>query len=297
MTGRTIVVTGAAGGIGRRAIKEAVRRGYAVRALARHIPPDTDPAADWYSFDFETPSGNLPALLADADAVIHLAAATSDETRFWQVNVLATRCLIDAMRQAGVRQLVLASAANLYAPDLTEAFEDSPLGPRSRVPYLASKAAQEWMAQALCYEAGIACAVLRISSVFGNGRSIVDRFARQLNSGATIRLDNGGLFGADLVANSDVAAGLLLALEGGLDGVYNLSSGKRTSLAAVAHELLDLTARDASAVEILPQAMASDIGFPPVNCDRMRSLGYEPTPLRQALGALLHELGSLQAVG
>jgi nucleoside-diphosphate-sugar epimerase len=296
VTGRTIVVSGAGGGIGRRLISEAVRRGHVVRAFAKQIPRETDPAIDWFSFDLENPPENLPALLADADAVIHLAAATTDETRFWQVNVLATRCLVEAMRTAGTRQLVLASAANLYASDLAEAFEDSPLGPRSRVPYLASKAAQEWMAQALCHEAKIACAVLRISSVFGNGRSIVDRFARQLNCGEHIRLDNGGAFGADLVANRDVAAGLLLAFEKGLDGVYNLSSGTRTSLLTVVQELLTLTGRASDAVEILPPTVGADTGFPPVNCDRLRLLGYSPTPLKHALGELLHGLSSLEPV-
>ena len=74
---------------------------------------------------------------------------------------------------AKVKRLVLTGTANVYRADQAEASEESPFGPQSRVLYLASKAAQEWLAASMCNEHDIDHAILRISSVIGDGRSII----------------------------------------------------------------------------------------------------------------------------
>lgn len=113
-----IVVTGAAGFVGRPLVAALVARGHRVTALVRRAP-DAPLTADRV-----VPAGDLLAiedwrpLLADADCVIHLAARThtadapgaDTEALFERANVSATERLARAARTAGVRRFVYASS-------------------------------------------------------------------------------------------------------------------------------------------------------------------------------------------
>jgi nucleoside-diphosphate-sugar epimerase len=197
--------------------------------------------------------------LRGVDQLVHLAAiipgkVPSDEgdASLWNVNVLGTQRLIEAMTMANAKRLVLTGTANVYEPDQPEASETSAFGPRSRVLYLASKAAQEWLAASMCNAAGIDCAILRISSVIGDGRGIIDRLALDLASGQQIQIQDGAAFGADFIDCDDVCKGLLLAVEAKLNGAYNLSSGKRTELLDIVLELAQNLGRGPEAIQMNP---------------------------------------------
>jgi nucleoside-diphosphate-sugar epimerase len=110
-----VLVTGAAGFLGRRVVDGLVRRGHEVRALVRPAsssewPPEVEVAR----LDLRVPSG-LAEALEGVDAVIHLAAQVtgSDEARF-AGTVVATENLLEAMSEAGVTRLVLASSYSVY---------------------------------------------------------------------------------------------------------------------------------------------------------------------------------------
>lgn len=296
MTILTIAVTGATGGLGQHLLAEALGRGHRVIAFARGHREEREQGVVWHPLDLLSPPADLPAMLKGADVVIHLAAkiageATDPQTEqeLWSVNVLGTRAVIKAMREAGVPRLVLASTANFYSPALAEATEETPVAPESRTLYLGSKAVQEWTAHSLCRDHGIGCATMRIASVFGHGQNIVDLFARRLAAGESVTIHDDGAFGADFVPTGDVVAGLLLAAEKGLTGVYNLSSGQRTLLLDMARDLARLTGRAADAVHIVPASGKADAGFPAINCARLRAQGYQPTPRAEALARLVRQ--------
>jgi len=290
MTAPSIAVTGASGGIGSRLVDILRSEGHDVLALSRRRPSNLDASVKWKSFSLSDSVKATAEKLQNIDQVIHLAAALPgkgsgkvETRRFWDDNVLGTQHLIEAMTRAKVGRLVLASSANIYKPDQGEATEDSPIGPQSRVPYLASKAAQEWLAASMCKARGISHTILRISSVFGDGRSIVDRLAEDLASGKSVRIDDGAAFGADFIACDDACRGLSVAIEFELTGVYNLSSGKRIELIDAMLDLAKMLECSPRAIEMVHIDHPPDNGFPAINCDRLRSFGFAPRPFSEVL--------------
>jgi nucleoside-diphosphate-sugar epimerase len=115
-----VLVTGAAGFLGRRVVDAFASRGHEVRALVR--PASTaawGPEVEVRRLDLRAPRGLVEAL-EEVDAVVHLAAQLTggDEARF-AGTVVATENLIGAMDAAGVRRLVLASSYSVYDWSLT----------------------------------------------------------------------------------------------------------------------------------------------------------------------------------
>jgi len=128
----------------------------------------------------------LPALLAQVDAVVHLAGENrpQDESAFAQVNTGLTLALCDAIRQEALDngrkvQMVLASS--------TQTEHDNPYGN--------SKLAAEQAVQALAESAGNACVVFRFPGVFGkwckpNYNSVVATFCHNIARGLPVRVND-----------------------------------------------------------------------------------------------------------
>lgn len=97
-----ILVTGAAGFLGSAIVREALARGLSPRAFVRREPATNEiplPARAIHFGDLTAPE-TMPAAVADADAIVHCAAATSasalDEALARRVNVEGTAALLRA---------------------------------------------------------------------------------------------------------------------------------------------------------------------------------------------------------
>jgi UDP-glucose 4-epimerase len=109
------------------------------------------------------------------DAVVHLAAKMQGpDEAIIRTALEGTRRLVDAMEQAAVRHLVLASSLSVYDWGAVERVldEDSPLEPRpeERDAYTTAKVRQEQLARERCARSGIALTVLRPGLLWGAGR-------------------------------------------------------------------------------------------------------------------------------
>jgi UDP-2-acetamido-2,6-beta-L-arabino-hexul-4-ose reductase len=150
----------------------------------------------------------LPALLAQADAVVHLAGENrpADEAAFAQVNTGLTAALCDAMAQeiqstGRYIPLVLASS--------TQVLRDNPYG--------RSKLAAEDAVRALSDATGNPCAVFRLPGVFGKWckphyNSVVATFCHQIARGLPIVV-NDAAAALQLVYIDDVVAAMVDALQ------------------------------------------------------------------------------------
>ncbi|HEY7730707.1 MAG TPA: NAD-dependent epimerase/dehydratase family protein [Gaiellaceae bacterium] len=161
----TVLVTGAAGFVGRHAVRALAERELRVRALVR----DVGGAGALDGVDCElvrgdmTDSESLRAAVAGCETVVHLAAILTGSARdFERVMTQGTRDLLDAARAAGVSRFVHMSA-------LGTTRETSGL-----VPYYGAKWAMEESVRAC----GIPSAILRPSFVFGPDGGALPRFAR-----------------------------------------------------------------------------------------------------------------------
>jgi choline dehydrogenase-like flavoprotein len=105
---KKILVTGAAGLIGRHLVPELQRAGYDVRATYRSQPGQIA-GAEWRHLDLLDHS-DFDAVAEGCDGVIHLAAELSDTARMHRVNVEATSALLQAAQKAGARYFGYASS-------------------------------------------------------------------------------------------------------------------------------------------------------------------------------------------
>lgn len=106
-TNKTLLITGAAGFIGRRLASLLVDK-YAVRCLVRNAVLAKDllpPTVELVAGDM-TDVASLKAAVAGADAVVHLAARKGDEPDVVAVNVGGAHNLIEACRAAGVKRVI-----------------------------------------------------------------------------------------------------------------------------------------------------------------------------------------------
>lgn len=113
-----IVVTGATGNVGSALLPQllAAPQVTSVVALARRLPPEPDPRAEWHAVDVA--EDDLVPVLSGADVVVHLAwllQPAHDPDEMWRVNVRGTRRVLDAIATAGVPALVHASSVGAYS--------------------------------------------------------------------------------------------------------------------------------------------------------------------------------------
>ena len=137
-----ILVTGCSGYIGRHLAPALGDAGHEVTGVDRHEPAFE--LADFHLGDLNEP-GVAERAADGVDLVVHLAAAKDDwgvsAERYERDNVQATRTLIAAGRNAGVRRWLHYSTVGVYGPSDDPADETAPV--RADQPYGRTKADAE----------------------------------------------------------------------------------------------------------------------------------------------------------
>lgn len=167
-----VLVTGGTGFIGRHLCRRLLADGCRVRILCRSgsRPDDLDGAVEIAAGDVTEPA-SLPAALAGADTVYHLASALGatpcGPQGFFAVNAEGTGRVLDAARVAGVRRIVHCSSVGVLGRILgPPAAEDAPLRPEDD--YERSKARGEQLARAQA-AAGLPVVIVRPGWAYGPG--------------------------------------------------------------------------------------------------------------------------------
>jgi UDP-glucose 4-epimerase len=171
-----VLVTGGAGYIGSHTVLQLVARGERVVVL------------DDLSTGFRRAVGDVPLVVGNVgdrelvdrllaehhvDTIIHFAAhvivpeSVSNPLKYYGNNTCATRALLDAASQAGVKHFVFSSTAAVYGiPAVSVVSEDTPTSPIN--PYGASKLMSEWMLRDLCAATSMRHVALRYFNVAGS---------------------------------------------------------------------------------------------------------------------------------
>ncbi|WP_242126719.1 NAD(P)-dependent oxidoreductase [Sphingobium sp. Sx8-8] len=287
-----MALTGGSGFIGRHFADGLRRHGYRIRHLARRRPPDGDPQDEWLPFDLGA-ADDAGSSLSGCAALIHVAAhipARHDDpeeaSHCLRINALGTLHLADAAARAGVGRIIQTCGANAYAPSMEPPDEQAALFPPSRGYYLGSKILQEIYALERCKGSGVMLQTMRIASPYGPGQQAgaIAAMARAAMRGGPIQVSGQGLFGADFVHVDDIVQALLLLLEDGQQGAFNVGSGMRTTIAALSGRISALTG--ARVVHEPIDGREEDSGFSALNIDRLRALGYRPMALDSGLRSL-----------
>lgn len=157
----TIVITGAAGRIGRAITPLLRREGRRLVLVDRLVPDDAGP--DWAVADV-TDRGALREALAGSDTVVHLAGIpTEDEwSGILSANIDGTYAVLSAAQELGVRRVLLASSVHAAgywsAADLAE----HPFDTRPDTLYGVSKVAMEALGSVFADRFGMTVVSARI---------------------------------------------------------------------------------------------------------------------------------------
>jgi len=100
-----VLVTGAAGGLGRQILPRLIANGFSVRGTSRQPDPGIS-GIEWARSDLATGQGLAEAVLG-VDAVVHAASSSTRDT--WAIDVEGTSKLLEACRAANVRHIIYVS--------------------------------------------------------------------------------------------------------------------------------------------------------------------------------------------
>jgi UDP-glucose 4-epimerase len=285
------LVTGAAGFLGSALANRLVREGHQVRGLddlSAGDPNRLNPDVLFTRGDVSD-RPKLWTLLQDVDCVYHLAAKVSvPESVLYPreyniINVGGTVSVMEAMRDVGVKRVVLISSGAVYGDQneqpLTEETTPSPGSP-----YAVSKLAAEHYVRTIGALWGIETVSLRVFNAYGPGQPlpaahppVIPHFLRQTARGGTLVIHGKGEQTRDFVYLDDVVEGMVAsATAPTVDRqVINIGSGVETSLRSLTQNVLEAVGTSTEWMYMEehdpgPSRMCADIGL------ARSKLGYKP---------------------
>jgi UDP-glucose 4-epimerase len=235
------IVTGGAGFIGSHVADALVARGDDVHVMDSLVTGSRDnlPAeATFHEADIRTDADAVFAA-ARPEVCFHLAAQADVMTSVAQpghdadVNVLGTIAILEAARAHGTRVVFTSTGGAIYGECDGPAREDAPRRPLS--PYgIAKLAAEEYLAGwNRLYGSGHVA--LRLGNVYGPRQlaalegGVIAIFLERMHAAEPTAIFGDGEQTRDFVYVGDVVRALLAAGSGG-DGVYNVGTGRETSV-------------------------------------------------------------------
>jgi UDP-glucuronate 4-epimerase len=300
---QSYLLTGAAGFIGSHVAQALLARGDAVVGLDNlntYYPPDRkranlnevrraapDPARFTFVEGDLRDRALVGRLFAEHDfaAVVHLAAmagvraSIEDPALYFDVNLNGTLVLLEAARQRGQPNFVLASTSSVYGATRRIPFtEDDPCD-RPMAPYATSKRAAELLGYTFHNLYGLDFTALRFFTVYGpRGRPdmMAYKVADNIFFGRQVPLYNNGQMHRDWTYVGDIVSGVTAAADRRLGfELINLGRGQPVLLAEFVGLIEDLAGRRAN---LVPAPMPeTDIPSTCADVSRARRLlGYDP---------------------
>jgi len=298
-----LAVTGACGFVGANVVLALARQGHRVVACDVAAPPEALRQAwarqpghvRWLPLDVTTEGGW--AFLDDEpiETIIHGAAITpgpSDETpaQTARVNLWGTVAALEYARRRGCRRFVFVSSSGVYGAvhSAKPLRETRPL--RSASSYALTKLCGEQFVSLYRQSYGLDACSVRVAAAYGPWERPTAARTRmslihQLAAAALRRqrlLVSGTRVARDWTYVGDVAAGLahLAVLPTLPFDLFNLSSGRATSLGAIVRTIRRLVPRAAIEVEDTRPSRADLVMGPsehraPLDVSRLRSTGFQ----------------------
>ncbi|HWQ47037.1 MAG TPA: NAD-dependent epimerase/dehydratase family protein [Longilinea sp.] len=285
------LVTGAAGFLGSALTNTLAQQGHQVRGvddLSTGDPTVLLPEVHFTRGDIND-RPKLWTLLQDIDCVYHLAARVLvPESMLYpreynQVNVSGTVTLMEAMRDVGVKRVVMISSGAVYGNQDSQPVKENAI-PYPRSPYAVSKLAAEYYVRTIGSLCGLETVCLRVFNAYGPGQHlppihapVIPAFLKAALTNGTIVTHGDGSQTRDYVYVDDVVTAMVSAsaAEGINQQIINIGSGQETSIRELVKLVLEVTG---SHPEVIYNPR-SDSGPSRLCADLTRAqqlLGYQP---------------------
>lgn len=296
------LITGGAGFIGTALANYLVRQGHTVRVLDDLSAGDAarlDPAINFTRGDVED-KPKVWRLLSKIDCVYHLAARVSVPEsvlyprEYNSTNVSGTVAIMEAMRDAGIKRVVLASSGAVYGEQEVDKVHERLL-PDPTSPYAASKLAAESYVRTIGEMWDIETVSLRIFNAYGPGQAlppthppVIPQFMRQILQGGSLVVHGNGEQTRDYIYVDDVVKVLAAAATAaGINRqIINIGTGVGTSVNELTRIFEHVTGREARV--IMTSAASAGVSSLVADTSRARELlGFKPsTALEKGLALL-----------
>jgi UDP-glucose 4-epimerase len=251
-----VFVTGGAGFIGSHVVDLLIKNGYEVVViddLSTGRPKNLNPAATFHQLDIRSPELEKLFEQEKPDFISHHAAQISvrnsviDPLFDADVNILGSLKLIEYAKKYGVRRFVYISTGGaVYGePEYLPCDEKHPVQPICQ--YGASKHTVEHYLYMYHVNYGLNYTVLRYPNVYGprqdpHGEAgVVAIFTGQMLRDEPVTINGDGSQERDFVYVSDCAQANLLAFQLDKNGIFNLGSGRGTSVNQIFGTLQEIT--------------------------------------------------------
>lgn len=298
-----ILITGGAGFIGVHLANQLHSQGHYVRVLddlSAGDPARLDAGINFTRGDIN----NIPklwSLLQGVDVVYHLAARVSLPAsilyprEYNEVNVGGTVALLEAVRDVGVKRMVLAGSATVYGHQEVNAVDEE-MRTFPNVPYAVGKLAAEQYMFNIGSHGGFETVSLRIFNAYGPGQSlppthapVIPQFMHQIMGRGSIIIHGDGEQVRDFVYIDDVVKALVAAASApGVDQeIINVGSGQGTTINGLIAQMEKVTENKASV--LYNTETASGLSRLVADLTKAnRLLGYQPsTRLAEGLKLLM----------
>lgn len=262
-----ILVTGGAGFIGSNLADELIEKGYDVAIvddLSTGQEENINPKADFHKVDISDYEALSQAIgEIKPEVIFHLAAqvnvrkSVENPVRDVAVNVGGTVNLLDLATKHKVKHFIFSSTGGAIYGDKAQrpTPETEEANPQS--PYGINKLASEKFVQFFAHEHGIKFTILRYANVYGprqnplGGAGVVAIYAYKMIKGEPMTMFGDGSQTRDYVFVSDVVNANVSAFEKSVTGVFNIGTGKETSLNDIVLALEKVTGNKAD-IEHIP---------------------------------------------
>lgn len=246
-----ILITGGAGFIGSALANQLQATGHHVRViddLSGSSVENLHPAIHFTRGDISD-KPKLWGLLNNVDCVYHLAARVSVPEsvlyprEYNATNVGGTVALMEAMRDAGVQRVVLASSGAIYGEQTTTQVQED-LAPRPTSPYGVSKLCAEHYVASIGQLWGIETVMLRVFNAFGPSQPlplshppVIPQIIQQMLWEGSVTIHGDGEQIRDFVYIDDVVSALIAAATAKQvdQRIINIGSGVGTSINQLIH--------------------------------------------------------------
>jgi UDP-glucose 4-epimerase len=268
MSQPSLLVTGGSGFIGLHLIEELGKENKLTVLSRGPRPSSINRSVNWQV-------GSLldKALVTEhvkkTERIIHLASLSSNQAQSspdedFKVSVLGTRWMLEAASRYKIKKFVYTSSAQVYEGNsdhpLTETNVCKPTSVYGMDKYIA-----EQMVQVYSQQFNINSTILRLFNVYGDdlgGRprpTVETIFLDQLLAGKTPVIHNNPDDGRDFVHISDVVRAIKLALFSPKSGLYNVGTGRLTTMADLADILTKLTNSPVKVKETMTEKKPSQL--------------------------------------
>ncbi len=256
------LITGAAGFLGTALANHLAREGHQVRGLddlSTGDPSGLESGVHFTRGDVND-RPKLWTLLQEVDCVYHLAARVSVPEsvlyprEYNAANVGGTVSLMEAMRDVGIRRVILASSGAIYGDQEAQPLSEGQ-APRPLSPYAVSKLAAEYYMHTIGSLWNIESVSLRIFNAYGPGQRlppshppVVPYLLQQAVRGGTLVVNGDGSQTRDYVFIDDVVSAMVAASTApNINGlVLNVGSGQEVSVLDLARLVLQITGSTAN---------------------------------------------------